>query len=75
MATRADEDALAARFAVARWPSLLFLRDGQYVGVVAGMLDWTDYLSAVQKLLDTPASRVPGIGIPLVSANSASGCH
>lgn len=79
VATRADEDALAARFAVARWPSLLFLRDGQYVGVVAGMLDWTDYLSAVQKLLDTPTSRVPGIGIPVVgaqvSANSASGCH
>lgn len=74
---RADEDALAARFDVQRWPSLLFLRDGRYVTVVAGMLDWTDYVARVQQALAMPATRTPGIGIRVVRADGgdAGGCH
>lgn len=75
---RADEDALAARFDVQRWPSLLFLRDGRYVTVVAGMLDWTDYVARVQQALAMPATRTPGIGIRVVRADAGSdagGCH
>ena len=73
---RADEDAVAARFAANRWPSLLFLRDGRYVTLVAGMLDWTDYVARVAEALALPPSRVPGIGIPVVgAATGASGCH
>jgi len=73
---RADEDVVAARFAANRWPSLLFLRDGRYVTLVAGMLDWTDYVARVGQALAIPAGRVPGIGIPLVAAGGqAPGCH
>lgn len=75
---RADEDALAARFDVQRWPSLLFLRDGRYVTVVAGMLDWTDYVARVKEALTLPATRTPGIGIRVVRAGAgadAGGCH
>jgi hydrogenase-1 operon protein HyaE len=44
------------------------------------MLDWDDYLQAVARALDTPVSRAPSIGIPLVSAADAAGadaahCH
>ena len=53
----------------------MFLRDGEYVTTLAGMHDWTDYLERVGEALSMPASRVPGIGIPLVSANSAPSCH
>jgi hydrogenase-1 operon protein HyaE len=68
------EDALARRFGVTRRPALVFLRGGQYVASVAGMLDWDDYVREVERVLRLPVSRVPGIGIPLVAA-AAGACH
>jgi hydrogenase-1 operon protein HyaE len=77
---RRDEDALARRWGSQRWPALVFLRDGQYLATVNGMHDWTDYLSRVQEALAATPSRAPGVGIPVVSAGTASGapdsaCH
>lgn len=73
---RCDEDALASRWASQRWPSLVFVRDGAYVGSLPGMHDWTDYLTQVRSLLAAPTSRVPGVGIPVVAARGAApGCH
>lgn len=71
---RRDEDDIARAWASQRWPSLVFLRDGAYVGALAGMHDWTDYVARVRELLAAPTTRVPGIGIPVVAA-SAPGCH
>mgnify|MGYP003452117388 FL=1 len=70
-----SQEAIARRFGSQRWPALVFLRDGEYVTTLAGMHDWTEYLERVAEALSMPASRVPGIGIPLVSANSAPSCH
>ena len=77
VAPAAREDAIARRYGVQRWPSLLCLRDGSYVGTLAGMHDWLPFVQQLQALLQQPASRVPGIGIPLVSAGAgnASSCH
>lgn len=72
VAVREAEDALARRYGATKRPSLVFLRDGQYVTTVTGMLDWDDYVRAVGLALTAPVSRVPGIGIPLVTANSSS---
>ena len=73
---RRDEDALARRWGSQRWPGLVFLRDGAYVGVLPGMHDWTDYLAQVGTLLAAPATRVPGVGIPVVAAGATQpGCH
>ncbi len=70
---RETEDEVARRYGVQRWPSLVFLRGGQYVATVAGMLDWTDYLARVAEVLALPTSRPP---IPLVSPHAAdSHCH
>lgn len=70
-----SQDAVARRYGSQRWPSLVFLRDGQYVTTLAGMHDWTDYLKLVEAALAMPVSRAPTIGIPVVSANAASSCH
>lgn len=76
VAETASEDALANRFGAMRRPALVFLRDGGFVITVSGMLDWDDYLRQVKAALALPVSRVPGIGIPVVSAQApASGCH
>lgn len=68
VAPRDQEDELARRYGVARWPALVFLRDGQYVTTLAGMLDWAPFQQAVEAALRLPVSRPPTIGIPVVSA-------
>ena len=75
---REREDAVARRYGSQRWPTLLFLRDGQYVTTVSGMHDWDVFLERVTQALAMPASRAPTIGIPVVSATSdgaAASCH
>lgn len=75
IAERASEDQLANRFGASRRPALVFLRYGRYVTNVSGMLDWEDYLREVGIALSMPVSRVPGVGIPIISGHAASGCH
>lgn len=75
VAERESEDGLAKRYGATRRPALVFLRDGQYVTTVSGMLDWDDYIKEVGQALALPTSRVPGIGIPVVSSIASSGCH
>ncbi|MEJ7137567.1 hydrogenase [Amphibiibacter pelophylacis] len=77
IATTASEDAIARRYGAQQWPSLIFLRDGQYVETVAGMLDWDVYLTRIGALRQQAARRAPGIGIAVVAAGagtSASAC-
>jgi hydrogenase-1 operon protein HyaE len=78
---RAHEDAVARRYGSQRWPTLLFLRDGQYVTALSGMHDWDVFVARVDEALAMPVSRAPTIGIPLVNAGAATGaaddasCH
>ena len=37
------ERELQARFRFTSWPSLVFLRNGEYLGVIAGIRDWQEY--------------------------------
>jgi hydrogenase-1 operon protein HyaE len=68
---REHEDAIARRFGVQRWPSLVFLRDGGYLGTVSGMRDWDDYVREVGEVLAREVSRAPTVGIPVVAAGPA----
>lgn len=72
---RAAEMAVGGRFGAQRRPSLVFLRDGGYLGTVGGMLDWDVFLAEVQRTLAAPVSRPPGIGIPVRALTPDSGCH
>lgn len=70
------EDTIARRYGSQRWPSLVFLRDGHYVDVLAGMHDWTDYVALIGQALEKAPSRAPTVGIPVVSAQGAApSCH
>ncbi|WP_374336035.1 hydrogenase [Methyloversatilis sp.] len=77
IATREHEDAIARRYGSIRWPALVFVRDGQYVAVLSGMLDWEVYVERVAEALAMPASRAPTVGIPVRQAGAASdtSCH
>ncbi|MDI3514172.1 MAG: hydrogenase operon protein HyaE [Rhodocyclaceae bacterium] len=76
VAVREHEDAIAKRYGSIRWPALVFVRDGQYVTVLSGMLDWDVYVERVAEALAMPASRAPTIGIPVRNGSASdSSCH
>lgn len=59
--------ALAGRFGVAVWPSLVFTRDGEYLGCIERMQDWNDYEERISAILSAepsspPAGKSPPIG-------------
>ncbi len=64
---------LLARYGVARAPAVVFLRDGEFVGVLQGIRDWGDYQTEVARLLNGPAQPKP-IGIPVRAATSQGAC-
>jgi hydrogenase-1 operon protein HyaE len=68
------EPALRAGYGIQHWPTLLCLRDGEYVGVVSGMQDWSVYVERFAALLDASASRPPSIGIA-IAGHSHAHCH
>ncbi len=64
---RKDETVLKARFGVVVVPTLVFLRDGGFVGVIPRLRDWGDYLGRIADILKTPPGPLPGndsTGIP-----------
>ncbi|GIL05967.1 MAG: hypothetical protein BroJett031_24870 [Betaproteobacteria bacterium] len=60
---QAPARALAPRFGFRRWPALVMLKDGKYVGAIDGLRDWRDYLDEVARLLDAEPTRPPAVGI------------
>lgn len=61
------EQALQSRYRFDTWPSLLLLRQGNYVGVISRVRSWAEYISDLERLLAAPPVRMPGIGIPVVA--------
>lgn len=67
---------LAARYGIRFWPALLVLRDGQYLGSIEGLKDWTTYARQLPELVAAEPTRAPGIGIPVAAAGTcAPTCH
>jgi len=75
--TPAAAKALAPRYGFARWPAIVMLRDGQYLGAVDGIRDWDVYVGELDRLLASLPSRPPGVGIPvhLAGQPAAPSCH
>jgi hydrogenase-1 operon protein HyaE len=64
--------ARAALFGVRRWPALVFLRDGGWLGNIEGLRDWSDYLAEAQALLAGSVRPLPQKVIPVAVAGAAS---
>ena len=64
---------LQTRYGVMKSPAFLFLRDGGYVGVMAGLRSWGEYLHEVNEMRARPVGRAPSIGIKVAGPN-AGGC-
>jgi hydrogenase-1 operon protein HyaE len=57
--------AAAPRYGFRRWPALVVLDGGRYVGAIDGLRNWAEYHAELERLLDAPASRPPAVGIPI----------
>ncbi len=65
--------AAATRYGFRRWPALVLLKGGKYVGAIDGLRDWQDYLDELARLLDAEPARAPSVGIA-VNAHGADPC-
>lgn len=63
---------LQPRYGFRRWPALVFLRDGDYVGAIDGLRSWDEYVAAVAHLLASPPARPPTLGIPVAPAGATA---
>ncbi len=61
---RDSERALQRRYRFSSFPSLVFLRDGEYLGVISGVLDWTDYVVQINEILAKEPSEPPAFKMP-----------
>jgi hydrogenase-1 operon protein HyaE len=68
---QAPARALAPRYGFRRWPALVMLRDGQYVGAIDGLRDWREYLDEVGRLLEAEPTRPPTVGIAVRAVGAA----
>lgn len=65
--------ALAVRYGFRRWPALVVLRDGGYVGAIDGLRNWDDYVNELARLLAAPVIRPPSIGVAVAGAAAPEG--
>ena len=65
---------LQGRYGFSEWPSLVFLRKGEYLGVICRVQDWGDYITQINMILSSKPKPSPGIGIPVMQ-ESATSCN
>jgi hydrogenase-1 operon protein HyaE len=67
--------AFQPRYGFRRWPAIVLVRDGEYVGAIDGLRDWDAYLAQVAALLAAPPTRAPTVGVAVKGAGeTAAGC-
>ena len=66
--TRRAGSELQKRYGFRAYPALVFVRGGEYVGAIARIQNWNDYLQEISELLVAPPRRAPGFSIPVVTA-------
>jgi hydrogenase-1 operon protein HyaE len=68
--------AVAPRYGFRKWPALVMLRDGRYVGAIETVRDWDEYCAEITRLLASEPVRPPGIGVAIsVEGSGGPQCH
>lgn len=66
--TYGDGKTLKRHYGFSAFPSLVFVRDGEYVGAITRIQDWAEYIEKISGLLEAAPKRPPGFKIPVVHA-------
>lgn len=71
-----DARVAAPRYGFRRWPAIVMLADGQYVGAIDGLRNWDEYLADIARLLASAPTRPPTVGIAVKGdGGPAAPCH
>jgi hydrogenase-1 operon protein HyaE len=65
--------AIAVRYGFRRWPALVVLDGGGYVGAIDGLRNWDEYLDEVARLATAAVTRPPTIGVAVRGPGEAAG--
>ena len=63
-----DGKTLKRQYGFGEYPSLVFVRSGEYVGAITRIQDWAEYLDRISDLFVAAPKRPPGFSIPVVTA-------
>jgi len=63
-----DGKMLKRQYGFSEYPSLVFVRSGEYVGTITRIQDWGEYLDQISNLFVAAPRRPPGFSIPVVTA-------
>ena len=67
------ERQLQKQYAFNKWPALVFLRRGEYLGVITGMRDWSEFQYEFACVLASTPGKAPAFTIPVV-VEAGSSC-
>lgn len=65
-------NAKAATYGVRRWPALVFLRAGAWLGNIEGLRDWSEYTALAEAALQGGTRPLPPKVIPVAAAGAPS---
>ncbi len=65
--------AIATRYGFRRWPALVMLADGRYVGAIDGLRNWDEYVNEIGELVVAPPTRPPSVGVAVATVGTAAG--
>lgn len=54
---------LAITYGFRRWPAIVFLKDGGYLGAVDGLRAWGELISETERILKSDVHYPPSVGI------------
>lgn len=67
---RSIERELQRRYRFSRWPALVFLKNGGYLGVLAGIHNWHGYLTEGSRILQSSVSEPPPFDLDKVCSGN-----
>lgn len=56
---------LQLKYGFTSWPTLVFLRNGDYLGSISGVQDWQDYLAEINNILASEPTNPPAYKLPM----------
>ena len=66
--TWGDAKELKRHYGFSAYPSLVFVRSGEYIDTITRIQDWAEYLDRISDFFVAPPRRPPGFSIPVVTA-------
>jgi hydrogenase-1 operon protein HyaE len=70
---RSAESELGQRFGVRVQPTLIFVRKGETLGLIAKIQDWSVYTDRIAKLIDRPRGHSAAVAATIIPAHRTQG--